>query len=283
MPELPEVETTRRGLAMALLGRRLARVEVRQPRLRFPVPIGFVQHLTGRRVDAIDRRAKYMLVRLDNADTMIVHLGMSGRLRVYAPGSAPPPPERHDHVILATDDGAEVRFNDARRFGFVDLVAGADLAAHPMLASLGPEPLDPAFTPAVLSAALAGKRTPVKAALLDQKTVAGLGNIYVSEALFRAGISPRRSAHTVAGRRAERLVPAIRQVLEDAIAAGGSSLRDFRHADGELGYFQTRFSVYDREGGRCGDPLSDCDGVACQVRRLVQAGRSTFYCPRRQR
>ncbi|MGE0256389.1 MAG: bifunctional DNA-formamidopyrimidine glycosylase/DNA-(apurinic or apyrimidinic site) lyase [Alphaproteobacteria bacterium] len=283
MPELPEVETTRRGLAMALLGRRLARVEVRQPRLRFPVPIGFVQHLTGRRVDAIDRRAKYMLVRLDNADTMIVHLGMSGRLRVYAPGSVPPPPERHDHVILVTDDGAEVRFNDARRFGFVDLVAGAELAAHPMLASLGPEPLDPAFTPAVLSAALAGKRTPVKAALLDQKTVAGLGNIYVSEALFRAGISPRRSAHTVAGRRAERLVPAIRQVLEDAIAAGGSSLRDFRHADGELGYFQTRFSVYDREGERCGDPLADCDGVACQVRRLVQAGRSTFYCPRRQR
>ncbi|MBM3559419.1 MAG: bifunctional DNA-formamidopyrimidine glycosylase/DNA-(apurinic or apyrimidinic site) lyase [Alphaproteobacteria bacterium] len=283
MPELPEVETTRRGLAAALLGRRLVRVEVRQPRLRFPVPIGFVQHLTGRRIEAIDRRAKYMLVRLDSADTMILHLGMSGRLRVYALGNAPPPPERHDHIILATDDGAEVRFNDARRFGFVDLVAGRDLAAHPMLASLGPEPLDTAFTPAVLSAALAGKRTPVKAALLDQKTVAGLGNIYVSEALFRAGISPRRSAHTVAGARAGRLVPAIRHVLEEAIAVGGSSLRDFRRADGELGCFQTRFAVYDRAGGRCGDPLADCDGTTCCVRRLVQAGRSTFYCPRRQR
>lgn len=283
MPELPEVETTRRGLATALLGRRLARVEVRERRLRFPVPIGFVQHLTGRRVEAIDRRAKYMLFRLDNGETMILHLGMSGRMRVHAPGTTPPPPERHDHLIFATDDGAEIRFNDARRFGFVDLVAAADLAGHRMLASLGPEPLDAAFTPAVLSAALAGKRTPVKAALLDQKTVAGLGNIYVSEALFRAGISPRRSAHTVAGVRAERLVPAIRRVLEDAIEAGGSSLRDFRHADGELGYFQTRFAVYDRAGGRCGDPLSDCDGTTCSVRRLVQAGRSTFYCPRRQR
>jgi len=283
MPELPEVETTRRGLATALLGRRLARVEVRERRLRFPVPIGFVQHLTGRRVEAIDRRAKYMLFRLDNGETMILHLGMSGRMRVYAPGATPPPPERHDHLVFATDDGAEIRFNDARRFGFVDLVAAGDLAGHRMLVGLGPEPLDPDFTPAVLSAALVGKRTPVKAALLDQKTVAGLGNIYVSEALFRAGISPRRSAHTVAGARAERLVPAIRRVLDEAIEAGGSSLRDFRHADGELGYFQTRFAVYDRAGGPCGDPLSDCDGTTCCVRRLVQAGRSTFYCPRRQR
>jgi formamidopyrimidine-DNA glycosylase len=281
MPELPEVETTRRGLALALEGRRLARVAARVPALRFPIPAAFAERLSGRRVLRIDRRAKFMLVYFDDGQTMIVHLGMSGRMRVFPSAAAAPPPEKHDHLEFETDTGMLVRFNDARRFGFVDLTDAAGLAEHPMLRDLGPEPLGNGFSGPVLAAALAGRHTPIKAALLDQTTVAGLGNIYVCEALFRAGLSPRRGAHTVQGARAERLAAAIRAVLADAIAAGGSSLRDFRHADGELGYFQASFSVYGRDGEPC--PAAAAGPTPCIVRRIVQSGRSTFYCPRHQR
>ena len=253
----------------------------RVPRLRFPVPADLAARLTGRVVTRLDRRAKFILVRLDDGQVMIVHLGMSGRMRVFADARVAPPPEKHDHIEFETDAGVLVRFNDARRFGSVDLTDEAALADHPMLRNLGPEPLGNEFSAPVLVAALAGRRTPIKAALLDQKTVAGLGNIYVCEALFRSRISPRRSAHTVQGARADRLVVAIREVLDEAIAAGGSSLRDFRHADGELGYFQKQFSVYGREGEAC--PAAEPGMPACLVRRIAQSGRSTFYCPRHQR
>ncbi len=279
MPELPEVETVCRGLAPRLVGRRLARVQVRRAGLRVPFPQGMAARLTGRVVSAITRRAKYILIHLDDGGVVIAHLGMSGRM-VIAEAPAPAP-GKHDHVILETDDGAVVSFNDARRFGLMVMTDAAGLAAHPLLAELGPEPLGPDFTPAALSAALAGRRSPIKAALLDQSVVAGLGNIYVSEALFHAGISPVREAYTVAGTGAEALVPAIRAVLSAAIAAGGSSLRDYVQASGELGYFQHNFAVY----GRTGQP---CPGCTCQpertggIVRLTQANRSSFWCPRKQ-
>lgn len=280
MPELPEVETVCRGLALRLEGRRLVRVEQRRPDLRWPLPRRFAARLTGRRIERIARRAKYILLHLDGDEVLLCHLGMSGSMLVgegTAPTLAP-----HDHVVLHTDDGWHVRFNDARRFGMMDLVATARLDRHKLLAGLGPEPLDPAFDGPRLAAALKGKATPIKAALLDQRVVAGLGNIYVSEALFWAGISPRRLARSVQGRRAERLAAAIKQVLEAAIAAGGSSLRDYVQTNGELGYFQHRWAVYDREGLAC--PDCDCGGAATGgIRRLVQSGRSTFYCARRQR
>ena len=277
MPELPEVETVCRGLAMALEGRRLIRVELRRPDLRRPFPVDFAARLQGRRVMRVARRAKYLTLWLDDGWVVLGHLGMSGRMLVGRTDGAALP-GKHDHVLLETDDGQRVVFNDPRRFGLMDLVEGASLALHPLLVSLGPEPLDDAFTPAVLSAALAERSTPIKTALLDQRLVAGIGNIYASEALFRAGIAPTRPAATVAGRRAERLVPAVKAVLTEAIAAGGSSLRDHRRTDGELGYFQHAFAVYDREGEPC--PDCRCDGG---VRRIVQAGRSTFYCQKRQR
>jgi formamidopyrimidine-DNA glycosylase len=280
MPELPEVETTRRGLAAALEGRRLTRVAARVPQLRFPVPAGFAARLTGRRVTRLERRAKFILVHFDDGQAMLAHLGMSGRMRVFPVAAEAPPPEKHDHLEFETDAGTLVRFNDTRRFGFVDLTDEAGLAVHPMLRDLGPEPLGNAFNGPALAAALKGRHTPIKAALLDQKNVAGLGNIYVCEALFRSGISPKRSARTVQGGRAERLAAAIRDVLTEAIAAGGSSLRDFRHANGELGYFQAHFSVYGREGETC--PAA-AGTVPCTIRRIVQSGRSTFYCPRHQR
>ena len=286
MPELPEVETTRRGLVHALDGHRLVRIEARVPKLRFPVPADFAVRLTGRRVTRLDRRAKFILARFEDGQVMIIHLGMSGRMRVLPDAAAAQPPEKHDHIEFETDAGVVVRFNDARRFGFVDLTDEASVDDHPMLRALGPEPLGNEFSGPVLAAALAGKHTPIKAALLDQKIVAGLGNIYVCEALFRAGISPRRSAHTVQGGRAERLAAAIRDVLEEAIAAGGSSLRDFRHADGELGYFQACFSVYGREGEICpaaAETAASDSSAPCTIRRIVQSGRSTFYCPRHQR
>jgi formamidopyrimidine-DNA glycosylase len=280
MPELPEVETIRRGLALRTTGRRLARVEVRRPDLRRPFPDRLAARLCGRRIERVDRRAKYLLLMLDDGMALMVHLGMSGRI-VVSP-SSPGPPGRHDHLVLQTDDGAAIVYNDARRFGMVDLVPAEGLAAHPALAGLGPEPLGPAFTPVWLAGALAGRASPVKAVLIDQRVVAGLGNIYASEALFRAGISPQRLAASVGPRRAERLAAAIRSVLEDAIAAGGSSLRDYVQADGELGYFQHRWAVYDREGLPC--PGCTCRAAAGGgIRRIVQAGRSTFYCARRQR
>jgi len=288
MPELPEVETVVRGLRPRLEGRRLARVEQRRPDLRFPFPENFARRLTGRRVERILRRAKYMLFHLDDGQILLCHLGMSGRMVIHEPpeeGSAAGqrlPLERHDHVVFTTDEGTEIRFNDARRFGMMDLIAGDDLNSHPLLRELGPEPLGNDFNGPGLAAALKGRRTPIKAALLDQKVVAGLGNIYVCEALFLAGLSPRRQAYTVQGGRAERLALAVREVLTRAIEAGGSSLRDYVQADGELGYFQHLWAVYGREGEAC--PGCDCDpATSGGITRLVQSGRSTFYCPRRQR
>ena len=282
MPELPEVETVVRGLRPLWVGRRIARVVQRRPDLRSPFPPRFAERLQGRRVAAVERRAKYILCRFDDGgDVLIVHLGMSGRL-VHAGNG--PPPGAHDHVDFALDDGALFRFSDPRRFGLIDLLAPADFAADARFAGLGPEPLDEAFDGPRLAAALAGRRTPIKAALLDQATVAGLGNIYVCEALFQSGISPRRLAMRVQGERAARLVAAIRDVLARAIAAGGSSARDYVQASGELGWFQHQWAVYDREGQPC--PGCDCaaaKGGAGGIRRIVQSGRSTFYCARRQR
>ncbi len=287
MPELPEVETVRLGLVPALKGRRFARVQVNRPDLRTPFPERFAARLTGRRVMHLRRRAKYLLLDLDSGETLIVHLGMSGRLTVHGANTHRPgrfhnkaPDDgsgagKHDHVVFETDEGTRIVFTDHRRFGLMGLSPTDALEADPLFKGLGPEPLDDSFTPSVLSAALTGKKTPIKSALLDQRVVAGLGNIYVCEALFRAGISPKRLAKTVAGARCEKLVPAIKAVLKEAVDAGGSSLRDYARADGELGYFQHHFAVYDREG----EPCPNCKGT---IKRIVQAGRSTFYCPKCQ-
>jgi len=287
MPELPEVETVVRGLRPHLEGRRLARVIQRRADLRFPFPPDFAARLQGRRVRHVGRRAKYILIHLDDGAVLLCHLGMSGRMIVApCPGADFEP---HDHVILETEAGAQIRFNDARRFGLMDLVDEPRLATHRLLADLGPEPLGNDFNGPELARRLAGKRTPIKAALLDQRVVAGLGNIYVCESLYFAGLSPRRQAYTVQGLRAERLAGAVRNVLLRAIEAGGSSLRDYVQADGELGYFQHDWAVYDREGlacpgCTCGAPREAVNGASCGgVRRLVQAGRSTFYCAVRQR
>ncbi len=280
MPELPEVETVMRGLNARLEGRVIARAEARRPDLRWALPPGLVARLNGARVLGFRRRGKYMLMRLAGGDSVLLHLGMSGRMSITpARPSAPVLP--HEHIALETDDGWRIGFVDPRRFGMVDLVRTDAEDEHRLLAGLGPEPLDPAFTSEVLSAALAGKRTPIKAALLDQGIVAGLGNIYVSEALFRAGISPRRLATSVVGERARRLVPAIKETLTEAIAAGGSSLRDYVQPDGALGYFQHAWKVYGREGEKC----ERCPGPpgCAGVRRIVQSGRATFYCPPTQR
>jgi formamidopyrimidine-DNA glycosylase len=276
MPELPEVEIVCRGLSAVMEGRRLTAVRLMRPDLRQPFPPGFVERLENRRIVRITRRAKYMTLFVDSGWVVLIHLGMSGHLKVGRRESLSP--AKHDHVIFDTDDGQRVVFHDARRFGLMDLVAEDRLADHPLLARLGPEPLDDTFTPAILSAALAGRPGPIKPLLLDQTVVAGLGNIYASEALFRAGIHPTRAAARVAGARARRLVPAIKSVLTEAIAAGGSTLRDHRQPNGELGYFQHSFAVYDREG-------KPCPGCVCteSVRRLVQSGRSTFFCAKRQR
>lgn len=275
MPELPEVETVVRGLRPRLEGRRLVRIDQRRPDLRFPLPERFGERLTGRLVRAVTRRAKYILVHLDGGEILMAHLGMSGRM-VLGDARAAAAPNPHDHIVFETDAGDELRFNDARRFGMMDLVAEAELDAHRLMKDLGPEPLSNAFNGPALAERLAGKRSPIKAALLDQRVVAGLGNIYVCESLHRAGLSPRRQAHTVQGGRAERLARAVRQVLDRAVAAGGSSLRDYVRADGELGYFQHEWTVYDRED----EPCRSC-GQA--IRRLVQSGRSTFHCSRCQR
>ncbi|HVY14787.1 MAG TPA: bifunctional DNA-formamidopyrimidine glycosylase/DNA-(apurinic or apyrimidinic site) lyase [Rhodopila sp.] len=279
MPELPEVETVMRGLRARLEGRVLRRVMAHRPDLRWPLPRDLAERMTGARVTGFRRRAKYILMRLDNGWSVLLHLGMSGRMLLGPAGRNELAP--HEHLEMETDDGWRVGFVDPRRFGSVDLIATEAEDTHRLLAGLGPEPLDAAFNVAGLNAALAGKRTPIKAALLDQKIVAGLGNIYVCEALFRAGISPQRLASSVPGARAARLVPAIKETLRDAIAAGGSSLRDYVQPDGELGYFQHAWRVYGHEG----EPCPACPGPpACGgVRRIVQSGRSTFYCPRTQR
>jgi len=275
MPELPEVETVRRGLALKMTGRRIVNAELRRQDLRRPFPPMLERRLTGAAIGKLARRGKYILIELDDTGTLLLHLGMSGRITA---GPAGLPHAPHDHVVLTLDDGTVVRLNDARRFGVLDYIRRGEENVHPLLAGMGPEPLEPGFDSRYLTQKLAGKMTPIKAALLDQKVVAGLGNIYVCEALFRAGLSPRRLAATVTAARATRLVAAIKSVLNEAIEAGGSSLRDYVQADGELGYFQHRWAVYGKEG-------EPCPGCTCAegVRRFVQSGRSTFYCAKKQR
>ncbi len=274
MPELPEVETVRRGLALKISGHRIVRVELHRPDLRRPFPPALAARLDGALIGALGRRGKYILIELDDDGLLLLHLGMSGRVTA---GNAAVAAAPHDHVVLTLDDGTVIRFNDARRFGTLDYVRRGEEHRHPLLARLGPEPLEPGFDGAYLTAKLAGKLTPIKAALLDQRIVAGLGNIYVCEALYRAGVSPRRLAGSIGRGRADRLAAAIRSVLDEAIAAGGSSLRDYVQADGELGYFQHHWAVYGREG-------EPCPGCNCTqgVRRIVQSGRSTFFCAKRQ-
>ena len=268
MPELPEVETTVRGLERVLQGRRIASVEARRPDLRRALPVDLGQRLTGARVTGLRRRAKYGLIDTDRGDTLVFHLGMSGRWRVD-----PSEVEKHDHFIIETDDGRLLALNDARRFGSLDLVRTDALDEWSPFKALGPEPLD--LDARELKRLLEGRTAAIKLLLLDQGIVAGLGNIYVCEALYRAGIHPRRAGGSVSLGRLSRLVPAIHDVLAEAIEAGGSTLRDFASPDGELGYFSKRFAVYDREGQPCA-----CGGT---VKRIVQGGRSTFYCPACQR
>jgi formamidopyrimidine-DNA glycosylase len=279
MPELPEVETVRRAIARALSGRKLSHVRVRRHDLRVPLPRDFARRLEGRRVQKVARRAKFLQIHLDGGEVLVAHLGMSGRMRLFKKPA--PKAERHDHVEIAA--GARVlRFNDPRRFGLMTLVAKSKLAEHKWFRSLGPEPLGADFTGRRLAERLKGRKTSLKAALMDQRIVAGLGNIYVSEAMFRAGLSPRRRAGSVQGARAGRLARAIKSVLRAAIAAGGSSLRDHRRPSGEFGYFQHHFAVYGRAGARC--PGCTCDvATTGGIKRLVQGGRATFYCPRKQR
>ncbi len=288
MPELPEVETVRRGLAEAMEGERFSKVEVHRGDLRWPLPRDFAQRLEGTTVTGIGRRAKYLLADLSSGDVLVMHLGMSGSFYVFrekAKHIGRYYRERakhlaHDHVVFHMSSGATVTFNDPRRFGSMKLVARQKLDAEPLLNGLGPEPLGNAFDAAMLARACRGKKTSLKAALLDQRLVAGLGNIYVCEALHRALLSPKRMASTIAGRKGEpneragRLVESIRAVLNEAIKDGGSSLRDHRLTDGDLGMFQHRFRVYDRQGEPCRTPR--CRGT---VKRIVQNGRSTFYCP----
>jgi len=289
MPELPEVETVRRGLQPVMEGARIVKAEARRGDLRRPLPKDFVKRLEGRRVTGLGRRAKYLLADLSSGEVLMMHLGMSGSFRVTQQKGEETPGEfhhpraedrAHDHIVFHMSSGARIAFNDPRRFGLMLLVPRTELADHPLMKAIGPEPLGNEFDAAMLAAACRGKKTSLKAALSDQKIVAGLGNIYVCEALHRARLSPKRQASTIATRagaptaRAEVLVGAIKAVLQDAIKAGGSSLRDHRQTDGELGYFQHHFRVYDREGAHCVTP--GCNGT---VKRIVQSGRSTFYCP----
>lgn len=283
MPELPEVETVRRGLEPVMSGRRIRHAEVRRPDLRWPLPDRMADRLSGVVVDRLRRRSKYILADLSSGETLIIHLGMSGRMLISGamPGNfhhAHPAPEKHDHVVLDIEGGARVTFNDARRFGAMDLVATEALDSHWLIEKLGPEPFGNAFDEDYLVGCLKRRNTPIKAALLDQRIVAGLGNIYVCEVLHRAGISPARRAGRISEARVRGLVPIIRQVLTEAIDAGGSSLRDYRQADGELGYFQHTFRVYDREGEAC-----RASGCAGHIVRIVQSGRSSFYCRTCQR
>lgn len=283
MPELPEVETVRRGLAPVMEGRRIVRVQLNRADLRFAFPHRFAARLEGATISALDRRAKYLLVHLDRGETLVAHLGMTGRFSVvrdgqagqfgsyvYETGADP----KHDHVLFELDDSTTIVFNDPRRFGYMDLAPTATLETCVHFARMGPEPLGNRFSGQLLAGALAGRRTPIKLALLDQRVVAGLGNIYVCEALFRARIAPTRLAGDVKDSEADALATAIRAVLTEAIGAGGSTLRDFAAADGSLGAFQERFDVYGREGEPC-----TCAGATGSVERFVQGGRSTFWCP----
>ena len=289
MPELPEVETVRMGLEPALKNRRIVKAETRRGGLRIPFPPRFVERLTGRKVKRLWRRAKYLLADLDSGETLVMHLGMTGRMSVYAEGRAhkfgqyvykTAPPDagygKHDHVVIETDAPARIVFTDHRRFGLMTLIETAKLDDDKLFDGLGPEPLSDDFDAAYLIAALEGKKTPVKSALLDQRVIAGIGNIYACEALYYSHISPKRLAARVSPEQAAALARAIKKVLADAIKAGGSSLRDYAHTDGELGEFQHRFAVYDREG-------APCPRCKTKIRRITQAGRSTFYCPKCQK
>ncbi len=294
MPELPEVETVLRGLESVLVDARFEHVEQRRPNLRFEFPERFAARLTGQRITSLGRRAKYLLAHLESGEVLIMHLGMSGRFIIQRSGANAQKPgeflrgagntSSHDHVVFAMSNGAIITYNDTRRFGFMTLAEAGELGAHKLLRSLGVEPLSEDLSPDYLAARCVGKKTSLKAALLDQRIVAGLGNIYVCEALYRAALSPRRSASALAlasgapTRRAARLVPEIKSVLEEAIAAGGSTLRDYHAPEGDLGYFQHSFAVYGREGLECARP--GCGGT---IRRISQGGRSTFYCPHCQR
>jgi formamidopyrimidine-DNA glycosylase len=277
MPELPEVETVRQGLIPVMEGQVIAQADVRRPDLRWPFPPRMAERLTGQKVLRLGRRSKYILCDLASGETLLIHLGMSGRMLIQRrdqQGTL----EKHDHVIFDMENGTRVVFNDTRRFGAMDLCITDEVAKHKFLAQLGPEPLGNEFDEGYLAAALKSRNTPIKTALLDQKLVAGLGNIYVCEALWRAHISPTKPSSSLSSKRAASLVPVIRDVLVEAIAAGGSSLKDFRQTDGELGYFQHSFAAYGREDEGCRTP--DCKG---KISRIVQSGRSTFYCPKCQR
>lgn len=283
MPELPEVETVKAGIAPVMEGHVIAQAQVNRPDLRWPFPDRMAERLSGQRVLGLRRRSKYILVDLQSGETLLIHLGMSGRMLIsghmvgdfYHPH---PAPAKHDHVVFEMDDGVRITFNDARRFGAMDLMDTATQDDHWLIRDLGPEPLGNTFNESYLISRLAGRNTPIKSALLDQRIVAGLGNIYVCEVLFRAGIHPKRKAGQISAKRVATLVPLIRQVLSEAIAAGGSSLRDYRQSDGELGYFQHVFQVYDREGQPCA--THGCDKT---IQRIVQSGRSSFFCPQCQR
>jgi len=283
VPELPEVETVRRGLLPAMEGQIIVQAHVNRPDLRWPFPPKMADRLTGKRVVGLRRRSKYILADLDSGETAIIHLGMSGRMMVSGVQLGKfyvehPAAQKHDHVKLEMGNGAQVIFNDARRFGHIDMATTAEVENHWLIEHIGPEPLGNSFDEAYLVEKLARRMSPIKTALLDQKVVAGLGNIYVCEVLFRAGISPVTKAAKLSKKRVASLVPIIREVLQEAIDAGGSSLRDYRQADGELGYFQHQFKVYDQEDKPCRTP--DCGG---KIRRIVQSGRSTFYCAQCQR
>ncbi len=283
MPELPEVETVRRGLAPVMEGQMIARAEVNRPDLRWPFPPKMAERLEGQTVLRLRRRSKYILADLSGGESLLIHLGMSGRMTVSGDPTGAfvhehLPHEKHDHVVFEMENGTRIVFNDPRRFGAMDLMATEATDEHPLLSKIGPEPLGNAFSEDYLIEAFKGRRTPVKAALLDQRVVAGLGNIYVCEVLHKTGISPKRQAGKISPHRVASLVPAVRTVLNAAIEAGGSTLRDFKQADGELGYFQHAFEAYGREGEPC--RAAGCDGT---IGRMVQSGRSTFYCPRCQR
>ena len=278
MPELPEVETVLRGLAPVLEGRTIVKAKVNRPDLRWPFPENMAGRISGQKISKLWRRSKYILADLSSGESLLIHLGMSGRILISGDPLGTfvhdhPAAQKHDHVVFDIDNGARVTYNDPRRFGAMDLLSTDGADHHPLLRDIGPEPLSNAFNETYLIERLKGKKSAIKSVLLDQKVVAGLGNIYVCEALYRAGISPKRLAGKTAQKRLAALVPIIRQVLDEAINAGGSSLRDFRQADGELGYFQHSFNVYGREGLPC--VTDGCDHV---VQRIVQSGRSSFYC-----
>lgn len=283
MPELPEVETVRRGLLPVMEGEKIRSTDVMRPDLRWPFPPRMSERLSNVRVNALRRRSKYILADLSSGETLIIHLGMSGRILISGDDLGKfhkehPALEKHDHVVFHMASGARVAFNDPRRFGLMDLVVTSEVEQHKLLSRIGPEPLGNDFNESYLVAALRGRKTPIKSALLDQRIVAGLGNIYVCEVLHRAGISPVRKAAQLSKARISRLVPIIRDVLNEAIEAGGSTLNDFRQTDGDLGYFQHRFQVYDRESAPC--VTDNCSG---KIARIVQSGRSTYYCPKCQR